>query len=254
MKLIIDPAGGIAGDMFSAALISAGADFESLRAVMSKAAVKLGSAQISLDKTPDDAYQLKIALASKRDHLGGKEAGEILTELFSEFGIKKQYQDFGLKILDILLKAEIRAHADLNIKVKTNHHHRHEHDAFLHEAQDIVIDIMGAVMGMQVLQVEPGGRLLSPVSVGGGLVKFSHGTLPVPAPAAEIIMEQYRIQWQKGPLELELATPTGVAILAALGARESNPAALKDRRIAASGTARGTKILDIPPLRIYLTG
>ena len=178
----------------------------------------------------------------------------------------------GMNILEILIKAEIKAHKEFNIVIEDdhshhshhhdNHHHPHEHhdhdhhhhheeEAFLHEAQDIVIDIMGAAVGMQMLDIEPEADLSAPVSVGGGHVHFSHGVLPVPAPATSVILEQYGIQWKKGPIDKELFTPTGAAILAALGAKV-NAAAIDTLDVKAIGTSRGTKILDIPPLKLML--
>jgi len=115
-----------------------------------------------------------------------------------------------------------------------------------------VIDIMGAVAGMQLLDIGPEADLSAPVSVGGGHVHFSHGTLPVPAPATSIILEQYGIQWKKGPIDKELFTPTGAAILAALGAKVNAAAAIDTLDVKAIGTSRGAKILDIPPLKLML--
>lgn len=273
MRLMIDPLGGMAGDMFSAALISAGADFTVMRRAMLAAAEKLGSASITREETADGACRLDIALHSRAKHLAGAQARKILADVCGECGVGDVYRDFAFTVLDILLKAEIKAHRDFNIVISASHEHDHhahdhghdhEHDhhhhrpaeaedgAFLHEAQDIVIDIMGAVMGLQLLGVEPRARLLAPVSVGGGTVEFSHGTLPVPAPATKIILEQYAIAWQAGPLPVELATPTGVSILAGLSATAVFPGALAGKKIVAGGLARGGKLLDIPPLKIVL--
>jgi len=267
MKLFIDTSGGIAGDMFTAALISAGANFELLRAAMLTAASKLGSAQVDIRETTDGSNQLNIQLKSDRNHLHGSEAKGILNELFHEFEITEKYRTFGLTATEILLKAEIKAHRDFNIVIKedvghshghkhhhsqkrTHHHHKNEEESFLHEAQDIVIDIIGAVLGMQDLGVEPKAQLLAPVSVGGGSVDCSHGILPVPAPATQVILEQYDIEWQAGPIEVELATPTGVSILAALRVGKPDPSTLNGEKVIATGLSRGTKILDIPPLKI----
>lgn len=266
MRLLIEPSGGIAGDMFTAALISAGARFEIIQAAMLKAASKLGSAEITLHRTPDDSTQLNIRLKSDRTHLRGSEAKDILSELFNEFDIKEKYRVFGFRAADILLKAEIKAHRDFNIVIKgdpqpAGHHHHHHHahahsheeESFLHEAQDIVIDIMGAVVGLQDLDVEPEARILTPVSVGGGSVDCSHGVLPVPAPATEVILKQYDIEWRQGPVEVELATPTGVSLLAALGVKKPVSINLEAEKATAAGRSRGTKILTIPPLKICIT-
>lgn len=274
MKLLIDAQGGMAGDMFSAALVSIGADFKSLQEVMLAAGQELGTAQIDITEISDGSSQLNIKLDSARRHLAGHEAREILAKLFTRFHIKEKYRSLGMNILEILTKAEIRAHKEFNIVIEEdhshhhhddNHHHthhshnhhdhnlhHHEEEAFLHEAQDIVIDIMGAVVGMQLLNIGPEARLVAPVSVGGGHVHFSHGTLPVPAPATSIILEQYGIQWKKGPIDKELFTPTGAAILAALGAKVNTTVAIATLDVKAIGRARGAKILDIPPLKLML--
>jgi uncharacterized protein (DUF111 family) len=270
----------MAGDMFTAALVSAGADFKNIQEAMQAAGRKLGCAQIELKQAPDGASQLSIKLDSNRHRLGGKEAVGILTDLFRQFDIREKYKTFGEKTLDILIKAEIKAHKEFNIVVEGDHthhhshshdhdhdhshsrhtHHRHTHEnaeeSFLHEAQDIVIDIMGAVTGMQLLDIEPEADLLAPVSVGGGFVVCSHGRLSIPAPATTVILRESGIPWEKGPIDVELFTPTGAAILATLGSplNESASLAPEAMNIKATGTARGTKMLEIPPLKIFLVG
>jgi tRNA-Thr(GGU) m(6)t(6)A37 methyltransferase TsaA len=128
-----------------------------------------------------------------------------------------------------------------------HHGHLHHHssdDALLHEAQDILIDITGCVTGLQLLDIEPEAIITNPVSVGNGTVNFSHGKLPVPAPATDIILKKYNIPWKYGPVNTELCTPTGAAILAALKATEGKEPGESIKK----GYARGTKKLDIPPL------
>ncbi|NIM11900.1 MAG: DUF111 family protein [Candidatus Aminicenantes bacterium] len=271
MRLLINPEGGMAGDMFAAALVSAGADFNLIQRAMQAAGEKLGSVEISLNQTTDGSSQLAIRLESNRHHLGASEAKVILLELFAGFGIHKKYRNFGMDILEILVKAEQRAHRLFNIVIEGdkghhshhNHDHGHAHDfnhhrhhsyqeSFLHEAQDIVIDIMGAVIGMQQLDIEPQAELLCPISVGGGHVFCSHGKLSIPAPATSVILEEYQMEWKKGPVEMELFTPTGAAIMAALGTRLNASVDLGVLDIAAAGRARGSKILDIPPFELYL--
>ena len=281
MKLLINPSGGMSGDIFSAALVSAGADFNLIRSAMLAAAEKLGSAEIQLNQTDDGSAQLAISLDSNRHHLAGKEAKEILTELFERFNIKDRYKELGFKILAVLVDAEQKAHKEFDIVIVGDHDHHHDHnheddhghdhhhdhhhqndhshlhfhgddDAYLHEAQDIVMDIMGAVTGLQALNAGTTAQLTGPVSVGGGHVHCSHGTLAIPAPATTIILREYNINWQKGPIEKELFTPTGAAILAALGTEIYNPRMFDNLANTHSGQARGTKIFDIPPFRLEL--
>ncbi len=271
MKLLINPEGGLAGDMFAAALVSAGADFKIMQKAMLVAGERLGSAQIEIKQTADGSSQLSIALKPGKHHLGGNEARTILEELFNRFDIREKYRNLGMNILEILIKAEKTAHAEYNIVIdgehsqSHSHHHTHHHDqpsqhhhppgaeeTFLHEAQDIVIDIIGAVTGLQLLDIEPKAELLGPVSVGGGHVHFSHGTHSIPAPATAIILKEYHIEWQKGPIDVELFTPTGAAILAALGSSLNTAIDIDTLDVVAIGKARGTKILGIPPLKLYI--
>lgn len=250
MKLLIDPKGGIAGDMFTAALISAGADYSYMHAALTKAAGKLGAVNISLNKTDDRSNQLSIELTPNDNHLEGKQARRILEEVFDELDIKEVYMDFGFQILSILLEAEKKAHSD----GRFGHLHHHDNPGettYLHEAQDIIIDITGAVCGLQNLNVSPYACLLSPISVGGGTVTFSHGELEVPAPATSIILKEHHIPWTEGPVQQELCTPTGSSIIAALDGWLTDKS-LREFEVIRTGQSRGGKILAVPPLKIYL--
>lgn len=96
--------------------------------------------------------------------------------------------------------------------------HRHSSEkTVLHEAQDILIDIAGATFGMQYIGVSPGNVMCDvPVAVGGGEIHFSHGVLPVPAPAVTSVLKNFKIPHVSGPVDSELLTPTGAALLAAM--------------------------------------
>lgn len=266
MNLVIDPQGGIAGDMFSAALISAGANLKILKTAMIKAAKKLGRAKIAARQTTDKATQLKIELNSIQNHLSEKEAKQYLGELFAELKVGEEYQQFGKNTLNILLKAEKKAHSDFGIFIPHIHKHidknpikekhsrssEQEDITFLHEAQDIIIDIIGAVVGMEDLRLDPEAIIISPISVGGGTVNFSHGNLPVPAPATQIILNQFKLKWEMGPIQSELCTPTGASILAALNTKYNPAFNFGNKKIVSTGQSRGSKILNIPPLKIYI--
>ena len=96
------------------------------------------------------------------------------------------------------------------------HSHSHE-EAVLHEAQDILLDVIGAAVGLQHLNVDMNSiTCFTPVAVGGGMITFSHGVMPAPAPATSAILKRHRIPHVAGPVDVELLTPTGAALLAAL--------------------------------------
>jgi len=123
--------------------------------------------------------------------------------------------------------------------------HDHPGGGQLHEAQDILLDLTGAAWGLQALKVDPGSVMcLSPVRVGGGTTGVtSHGRLPVPAPATRVILEEHHMPYHSGPVDAELLTPTGAAILAALAPTfvERQRTDMPDARV---GAGLGHRVFD----------
>ncbi|MGQ1787382.1 nickel insertion protein [Saccharicrinis sp. GN24d3] len=266
MKLILDPTGGMAGDMFAAVLISAGADEQKMVEAMLTAANKIGRSTINTVKTHDNATRLIMDINHNHGHLAASKARLLLKELCEDLKIEGEYCHFALKVLEVLIAAEKQAHAENTFLTDHHHghshdhhhdhpghhhhHHEHEEEAWLHEAQDILIDIIGAAIGLQLLSAPVEADIVKPVSLGGGRIKFSHGEMAVPAPATKIIMDKYKIANTMGPVDIELCTPTGSAILAALGSKLISDEIAKG--VVFEGTSRGGKDLEIPPLKVYL--
>lgn len=88
----------------------------------------------------------------------------------------------------------------------------------LHEAgsADTLADVFGVALACDSLGVFESEVFSTPVAVGGGLVSFSHGTLGTPAPAVLEIAKRKQIPIRGGPASIELATPTGMSMLANL--------------------------------------
>jgi len=257
-SIAIDCSGGIAGDMFSAALINAGADFLKMKNRMTFAGNLLGKTLIKHIILEDGSSRLLISIRNNNEILTGSDAEKILKRTFIEFNIDKEYRIFGEKVLRTLLDAEKEAHSAKIFKFKNtgylipevNSHGNNNMNTHLHEAQDIVIDIIGVVSGLELLNIKPEGILLSQISVGSGKINFSHGTLNVPAPATKIILEKSGLKWKKGPIDKELCTPTGAAILYSLKLTEKTD--LKISKNIVKGVSRGSKTFPIDPLKIYI--
>ncbi len=83
----------------------------------------------------------------------------------------------------------------------------------LHEvgALDSIVDIVGAVFGMEWLGATK--VVASPLNVGSGVVECAHGTFPVPAPATARLLEGTPIY--AGAVATELTTPTGALLVTA---------------------------------------
>jgi uncharacterized protein (TIGR00299 family) protein len=97
------------------------------------------------------------------------------------------------------------------------------HDAIpdkthLHEAgsADTLADVFGVAAACDLLGIFDSEIYSTPVAVGGGIISFSHGTMAVPAPAVLEIARRRSIPIHGGPENVELATPTGIVILANL--------------------------------------
>jgi len=81
----------------------------------------------------------------------------------------------------------------------------------LHEvgAVDSIIDIVGAVYGMEWLGATD--IVSSPLNVGSGTVRCAHGVFPVPAPATARLLQNVPIY--AGDVARELTTPTGALLV-----------------------------------------
>jgi uncharacterized protein (TIGR00299 family) protein len=79
-------------------------------------------------------------------------------------------------------------------------------------ADDAIADVVGACLLLADLGVER--VVTTPVATGGGTVPMSHGAYPVPAPAVTEIAADADWSVVGGPVDRELLTPTGAAILA----------------------------------------
>src|SRR6185503_13100292 len=107
-----------------------------------------------------------------------------------------------LAVFERLADAEAKVHGTTRSEI-----HFHEVGAV-----DSIIDVVGAMIGFELLGIE---RFhCSPLRVGRGVIDAEHGRLPVPAPATAELLKDVPIY--AGDLEGEFVTPTGAAIVATL--------------------------------------
>jgi hypothetical protein len=99
-------------------------------------------------------------------------------------------------------------------------------EVHLHEiaSADTLFDAIGVGAGLSYLGLldEESHVTISDIAVGGGTIQIAHGTVPVPAPATAEILQNAGLVIVGGPIERELTTPTGAAIVAALHATQAN--------------------------------
>lgn len=139
-------------------------------------------------------------------------------------------------ILRRLAEAEARVHG---VPVEAVHFHEVG-------ALDTLVDVVGAVAGLDALGVE--AVYVSAFPLGGGTVETAHGRLPVPAPATAELLRGFAV-YDNG-VRVELVTPTAAAILTTLAARGPVP----PMTLQAIGWGAGTRDLEIPNLLRVLIG
>ncbi|RLM89597.1 nickel pincer cofactor biosynthesis protein LarC [Halobellus sp. Atlit-38R] len=87
-------------------------------------------------------------------------------------------------------------------------------DTHFHEvgADDAIADVVGVALLLDDLDVER--VVTTPLSTGDGTQGMAHGEYPIPAPAVVEIATDADWALRGGPVDAELLTPTGAAILA----------------------------------------
>ena len=112
-------------------------------------------------------------------------------------------------------------------------------DVQFHEvgAHDSIGDVVGVCAGFAALDAE---LHVGRISLGGGTAQTSHGPIPVPGPAVLRLLQGSGALACGGPVESELCTPTGAALLTTLGVGFGDLPAMS---VTATGTSAGSREL-----------
>lgn len=236
MKTIfLDCFAGISGNMMLGALVDAGVPEAYLRDELAKLPLH-NEYTLLIDRTSKcgiSAIYVDVELAHQHEHAHDHHHHRHLSdivEMIDSSLLSHKVKDTSKKIFLRLAQAEATVHGTTIDKI-----HFHEVGAV-----DSIIDIVGTAIGLDYLQVE---RICtSRLQVGTGFVTCDHGIMPVPAPAtAELLRD---IPYYSGDIAKELVTPTGAAIIAALGTGYGKmPENFQSRSIAYGA---GTWDLEIP--------
>ncbi|MFP5227923.1 MAG: nickel pincer cofactor biosynthesis protein LarC [Acidobacteriota bacterium] len=125
-----------------------------------------------------------------------------IRELIARTELPSNAMKIALRAFELLALAEAKVHGIAPEAV-----HFHEVGAV-----DAIVDIVCGAVGLDALGVEK--WRCSAVNVGSGFVQCAHGRMPVPAPATAELLQGVPV-YSAGP-QMELATPTGAAMLRAL--------------------------------------
>lgn len=189
---------GAAGDMVVAAMLDAGLDEAFLVGQLASLGIE------GLDIKISQTKRCGITAVRFEPTAHGRQERNLadITELISKSKIGDSAKQRAIDIFLSLARAEADVHG-----TKPEDVHFHEIGAV-----DSIVDIVSACIGLEALGIEK--VYSSPVSVGGGVVEMTHGSLSVPAPATAALLKEAKMPIAGGPVEAELLTPTGAAILA----------------------------------------
>ena len=226
---------GVSGDMVLGALVSAGLPWLDL--VNGLKRLRLGGYRLRKREVHRGALP-----ATKVDVIVQQGFRRPLTlsrirKILADSTLPGPVKERSRSVFDHLAEAESLAH-----RVDMKDVHFHEVGVV-----DSFIDVVGGVLGCYLLNAT---RITSsPINVGAGSIRTSHGLLPVPGPAVAVLTKGIPI-YADGP-RCELATPTGVALLRTLALEFGAMPAMKSTAV---GYGAGDRNPDGWPnaLRVFL--
>ncbi|MFQ5432605.1 MAG: nickel pincer cofactor biosynthesis protein LarC [Nitrospinota bacterium] len=217
-----DAFSGISGDMCVAAMLDAGVSLPYLKKELKK--LPLTGYRISVKKVVRNSIAAKTFEVKPASTQKSRDYAKI-KRMIGKSGLSGDVKRTALAIFEKLAEAEAKVHDREPDKV-----HFHEVGAV-----DSIVDIVGAAICFDRLDIEH--FISSPIPVGSGTVKTSHGVMPVPAPATIRILKSVPIE--SGGADFELTTPTGAAIVTAM-CHEFGP--IPPMKPKAAGYGAGKKI------------
>jgi hypothetical protein len=215
---------GIAGDMALGSLLDAGADLDEVGAL--------------LERLPLRGWRLRAEPVLR----AGIAATQAVVEVSDDVVVRTYGHIVGLieeaRLPDRVARRALNTFATL-AEVEGRLHRRAPEQVHFHElgSHDTVVDVVGTAAAMEVLGIDE--VTSSAVATGTGSVRSAHGFLPNPSPA--VVQLLYGVPTWGRDIAVELTTPTGAAILAAM-AGSFGP--LPPMRITATGFGAGRRELD----------
>lgn len=200
MKTVwIECATGISGDMTLAALLDAGVDRDAIIAAIES--LNLPDVSLRIESVMKNGFRSTHVLVDHPEQHAHRHFTDICSILDASALTQKQ-RELARQLFLAVAESEARVHGSTVEKV-----HFHEVGAV-----DSIVDIVGAAVGFDLLGAD---RIVcNHVPTGRGFVHIDHGICPIPAPGTAEILKG--IPLADVPIEAELTTPTGAAIVKTL--------------------------------------
>ncbi len=221
----LDCSTGISGDMTLAALIDVGIDPGLIKRGIE--ALNIPGVELDVTSVIKGGFRATYVRVNHPEQHAHRHLSDILSMIDGAAQITPSQKDLARRIFSAVAGAEARVHGSTIDKV-----HFHEVGAV-----DSIVDIVGAAIGFDLLGADQ--ILCSPIPTGRGQIHIDHGICTVPAPGtAELLVG---IPLVDVPIEAELTTPTGAAIVKTVVDRFSH---LPEMTIDKVGYGAGT--MDFP--------
>jgi uncharacterized protein (TIGR00299 family) protein len=150
-----------------------------------------------------------------------------IRRLIHDAALPDPVKQTAIRAFELLGNSEAKIH---NVPVEEIHFHEVG-------AVDAIVDIVAASAGIHHLNA--GAWHCSAINVGGGTVVCTHGTFPVPAPATADLLRG--LPTYSAHVQQELVTPTGAALLRAIGPVFGPQPAMRVERIGYGAGTRNSK-------------
>ena len=197
-----DPVSGIAGDMALGALLDAGADLEFV--IDQLRLLGVGGWQLSAERVRRNELAATRAVVDAPEAHHHRRWRDIRA-LLEGAPLEDRVRGRALAAFEALAVAEGMVHG-----VAPDEVHFHEVGAL-----DAIVDIVGVSAALESLGVDE--VACGPVAVGKGTINAAHGVLPNPPPAVAHLLAGHPVVGVD--VDVELTTPTGAAIVAALASQ-----------------------------------
>jgi hypothetical protein len=210
MVIVIDPQiAGISGDMLLSSLVNLGADKNKIIEGIEKSQKFLPDSTIKkidfqkIQKRGIESTQLILEINENVSERKGIEIKKAIVNSVNELRLSTKAKTFAESCINTLISSESKIHG-----ISEDSVHFHEASSI-----DTLIDIVGITIALEDLELFEEKIVCLPVSVGGGTVTFSHGTMSNPASAVLQIFKNSNLNIQGNNSKEELTTPTGACIL-----------------------------------------
>ncbi len=225
---------GASGDMILGALIDAGLTENTLQAGL--AALLLDDYKLDFHRVNKNGFSASKVDVIVRDKVPERHLSDI-EAIITQSELSTHIQQKAIAIFRRLGTVEAGIHGS-----SLEHVHLHELGGV-----DTIVDVVGALIGLEALGIE--NIFSSPVPLGRGFVKGSHGQIPLPAPATVALLKGVPIVGSQ--LMVETVTPTGAVILTSLA---SGFGPIPEMNLRSIGYGAGGRDLPIPNVLRVLIG